>query len=100
MLKTTPHAFPLASQAARVALPLGVLDGNVQAQEVRAAVAQDVLPRPHRKPVVADGMHFISVTAAAKFFVQRDSYSNVSAMCKAIARKCNEDCWEGYYWAE
>jgi|SRR5690606_38487399 len=100
MRKIANTQFTLASQAGRVALLLGVLDGTVQEREVKAAVAADVEKRKHSKPVVAAGMWFPSVNAAARYLAREDKHIDVCNLAKTIARKCNADCWEGFYWSE
>lgn len=99
MHKVTHTQFKLASQAGRVALLLGVLDGTVGEPEIKDAIARDVEPRAYRKPVVAAGMWFPSVNSAARYLSLQEKHMEVQSLAKLIARKCNEDCWEGFYWS-
>ena len=100
MLKVSPKTFPLASSAMRLALIGGMLEGMVSAEEVKHHMVLDAEKRPHRKPVVAAGMWFPSVAAAARYLSTSDTHAEVSNLAKMISRKCNEDCWEGFYWSE
>jgi hypothetical protein len=97
------RSFPLTSQAGRVALLTGILAGVVGAQEILAAVADDVETRPRRKPVRAWDRRFPSITAAAEWARQEFRWSDprsVAAWRQQIARLCNQDCWPGFYWEE
>jgi hypothetical protein len=99
--KATPQVFALTSVAGRVALLCGITAGTVTQKEVEAAVVMDTEKRPHRKPVVAEGMYFKSVTDAAVCLTgARPTRREVMAEQKRIARLCNADNVEGYYWAE
>lgn len=97
--KSVPKAFPLTSAAARIALLVGITAGTVGRTEVEAAVLRDAEARPYRKPVVAGGIYFPSITEAANDW-SRPHWQSVGARQKEIARLCNADNVEGYYWAE
>lgn len=101
MLKATPKQFPLTQSAMRLALIGGMLEGMVSAEEAKHHMLLDIEKRPHRKPVVAWGQYFPSTTAAAQWAIKKrlDSGS-VDNVRQRIARKCNDDCWEGFYWSE
>lgn len=105
--------FPLTSQSGRMALLLGIRNGHVTMPELEAAILQDSLPRPHRKPVVAEGQRFASVTDAAHWLyrtrpelsarkpgVMAGQAAGIMRLQKRIARMATQDCWEGYYWSE
>ena len=100
--KIVPERFPLASQANRIALLTGVLCGYVSKDEIKAALTQDAKPRPHRKPVVAFGKFFISVSAAARWRMNQPGgkEKTENTWVKYISRRCEQDCWEGFYWSE
>jgi hypothetical protein len=108
MKKIVPTEFPLAQSANRVALLCGVVAGTVDRAEVEAAVINDTLPRPYKKAVCAEGQYYRSITEAARSRVlARNSRMNkeryrlaVQAEAKQIARMCDQDCWNGYYWTE
>lgn len=104
--------FPLARQAGRVALLLGVLDQTVTEKEIRAAVVNDTLPRPRTKPVVAAGRRYSSLKAAAEGLVARKHelamdamfrYGPTDRMLKAVERaisyRATKDDVRGFYWA-
>lgn len=107
-MKIVNNVFPLAISSNRIALLTGILSGTVGDREVEAAVLKDTEKRAHRKPVVAEGIYFESVTEAAKVLVTtrtgrmtKDTFFRaVQSEQKRIARKCTQDCWDGYYWAE
>ena len=98
-MKTTPITFPLASSANRIALLVGVLEGTVPAAQIKAEVEHDSLARPYRKPVVAEGIRFDSVTDAAKALTMSDDHRVVESRRQQIARWCNADNVDGYYWS-
>ena len=108
MNKVQNTVFPLASSIHRAALITSIVAGATGKDEAEAAVLHDLQPRRHKKPVVAEGIYFESVTAAAKALVARrvrkaskeTFFRIVQSEQKRIARMCTEDCWEGYYWAE
>lgn len=60
------------------------------------------------RPVVVENTRFASITDGARYLAGRKtSYANkklynraVASKIKAITRKCDQDCWDGYYWAE
>lgn len=107
-MKVVHNTFPLTQSANRIGLLCGVVAGTVENAEIEAAVINDTLPRPYRKPVVAEGRYYGSVTEAAKDIVtsrksrmSKDAFFRaVQSEQKRIARLCNDDCWNGYYWAE
>ncbi len=108
MKKALNITFPMASSAHRIAIVSGMLAGTVGRQEAMMNIAQDAVPRAHKKPVVAEGQRYDSVTDAAKFLVlvrggrssKEKFFRAVQSEQKRIARLCTQDCWEGYYWAE
>lgn len=100
MAKVAHKEFSLASTAGRVALLAGLTAGTVGRPEVEAAVLRDTEKRPYRKPVVAKGKRYSSVTEAAEaictgYATRRE----VMAMQKTIARYCNADNVSGFYWS-
>lgn len=107
-MKVSNTHYPLTSSANRIALLVGITAGTVKRPEVEAAVLKDSEKRAYRKPVVAEGIRFESVTDAAKSIVSNRSsrlnkynfFRAVQSEQKRIARMCNQDCWEGYYWSE
>ena len=108
MKKVQNLVFPLASSANRAELINGLMDGVIKHSEAQAALVLDLSPRPHKKPVVAEGTYFPSVTDAAKAIVAQRLknvskdifFKAVQSEQKRISRWCSQDCWEGYYWAE
>jgi hypothetical protein len=98
--KATPQHFSLNTVAGRVALLTGIVEGVVLQKEIMHAVIQDTEKRPYRKPVVAYGKRYPSVTAAALANSGAVGRKAVNAMQKNIARWCNEDCHVGFYWSE
>jgi hypothetical protein len=101
--KVVPQQFPLAQSAMRVALLAGILAGFVQDQEIKDAVLLDTEPRPHKKPVVAWGIRFDSIILAAEYAKRRFAYTEkrtLNGWRLRIAKMCNQDAWEGFYWAE
>lgn len=108
MKKVQNQVFPLASSTGRTALITGIVKGTVSTSETTNAIIHDLQPRRNKKPVVVNGAYFESVTAAAQAIVKaKDNYKNkdeymkrVQCEQKRIAYKCNQDCWEGYFWSE
>ena len=108
MKKALNITFPMASSAHRIAIVTGLLAGTVDREEAMVAVIQDAQGRAHKKPVVAEGVRYDSVTDAAKFLVlvrggrssKEQFFRAVQCEQKRIARLCTQDRWEGYYWAE
>jgi hypothetical protein len=112
MKKIQPCVFPLARQNERVALLLNVMDGTVTVDQVAKIIEQDVATRPVRKPVVAFERRFGSVTEAAHWAIRwkpdfgqsgrsvAGEHARLERVRKLIARKCNQDCWAGFYWSE
>lgn len=100
MAKVAHKEFSLNSVAGRVALLVGVTAGTVGQAEVEAAVLRDTEKRPYRKPVVAKGKRYNSVTEAAEAICRgHATRCEVMAMQKTIARYCNADNVKGYYWS-
>lgn len=106
-----PISFPLTKQADRVALLVGITAGTVTRPEVEAAVLHDTAKRPYRKPVVVEHMRFDSVTEAAHYLTARPHFvfssknpvtyaKRLDAYKHQIARYCNADNVDGYYWSE
>ena len=99
--KVSPQVFPLTTVAGRVGLLAGITAGTVTREEVEAAVLKDTEKRPYRKPVVAGGRRYDSISEAAEEIAGwKSHHSKVLAMQKTIARYCNADNVEGYYWSE
>jgi len=98
--KVTPKVFPLISTTGRVALLTGITAGTVTLAEVEHAVLRDLEARPYRKPVVARGQRYPSITAAAEALAGRfATHREIKAWQVTIANKCNADNVVGYYWA-
>lgn len=107
-----PKTLTLTKSANRVALLCGIAAGTVTNKELEAVVIQDTAPREYRKPVVAEGQFFLSVSDAARwmyknnagnrFFVKgnRTEYQVINSLQQRISRWCTADDVEGYYWAE
>lgn len=101
--KIQPAEFPLTQSSMRIALLTGILAGTATATEIRAAVEQDAQNRPYRKPVVAWGIRFDSIILAAEYAQRRFARTERRTLAgwrMRIARLCNQDIWEGFYWAE
>lgn len=104
--KTKPTVFPLTKQAGRIGLLAGIAAGTVTRAELEFTTLLDTEKRPYRKPVVADGIRYESVTDAAvsilgKTKSKRYSYAKrMDAMRHRIAAYCNADNVEGFYWSE
>ena len=99
--KVSPQVFPLTTVAGRVGLLAGITAGTVTREEVEAAVLKDTEKRPYRKPVVARGKRYDSVTEAADGICgSMAPRKRLMAMQKTIARYCNADNVEGFYWSE
>lgn len=105
--------FPLARQAARVALLLGILDQTVTNTEIRIWAEQDIQKRPRTKPVVAGGRRYGSVKAAAEGLKNRNHwlYQEIScryapgyeaqmmlALARAISYRASCDNVQGFFW--
>jgi cell division protein YceG involved in septum cleavage len=107
-MKATNIKFPMASSAHRIAIVSGLISGLVGRAEAMRTIEQDAGQRRHKKPVVAEGVQYDSVTDAAKFLVlvrpgrlsKEAFFRAVQNEQKRIARLCNQDQTEGYYWAE
>lgn len=98
--KVTPQVFPMNTVAGRTALLIGLTAGQVSRAEVEAAALLDNEKRPYRKPVVAQGRRYRSVTQAAEAICGATApRKRVLAMQKTIARYCNADNVAGYYWS-
>lgn len=106
--KVTPQQFKLTTQAGRMGLLLGISAGTVLRKELEVVALQDAEKRPYRKPVVVEDIRFDSVTEAAEYLLKQhmrrykviDVARKLDCYQHMIARKCNQDCWAGYYWAE
>jgi hypothetical protein len=99
--KVSPQVFALTTVAGRVGLLAGITAGTVTYEEVEASVLRDTEKRPYRKPVVAKGKRYSSVTRAAEGICgSMAPYKRLLAMQKTIARYCNADNVAGYYWSE
>lgn len=111
-LKVTPGTFPLTSSSMRIALLLGVEAGEVSSEEIRHHVLLDSEKKPRRKPVVAFGRRFDTITEAARWRISVTGrgvdvgkyggpvFGSVDNWRQWIARQANQDCWEGFYWCE
>lgn len=107
-MKSRNITFPLASSAYRIAVISGLIAGTVTRNEAMMNIVVDATQRRHKKPVVAEGVRYDSVSDAAKFLVLlRPGRSSKEAFFRAvqneqkrIARLCNQDRSEGYYWSE
>ena len=102
--KVKPAEFPLTNSSRRIALLTGVLAGTVGSRELKHHIALDAEPRPYKKPVVAWGKRYESISAAAAAAHTRFRWTGQdrteAAWQKYIARLCNADCWAGFYWSE
>lgn len=93
--------FKLSTQAGRIGLLCGLTAGTVTRDEVEAAVLQDTEKRPYRKPVVAYGRRYNSITEAAAANCSSTATLNQLKAEQAFIRKlCNADNVEGFYWSE
>ena len=103
--------FPLTKQANRIALLVGITAGTVLLKEVEAAVLHDTEPRTRCKPVVVEDIRFASIAAGAMYLLRKEprKFSNktlavstkrLDALQHQIARYCNADNVQGYYWSE
>lgn len=100
MSKVQYTQFKLSTITGRVGLLTGITAGTVTQEEVEQAVLVDTEKRPYRKPVVAYGRRFGSITAAAEFGCGRNaSLNELKAEQARIRKMCNEDCWAGFYWS-
>lgn len=106
-MKVIDTKFPLTHSANRVALVTGLIAGLVDKAEAQESILHDTMARKWKKPVVAEGTRFESVTAAAQHIVAQrrgklspnDHFRAVQSEVKRISRLCTQDCWEGYYWS-
>jgi hypothetical protein len=106
-MKVIDTKFPLTHSANRVALVTGLIAGLVSKAEAQDSIVHDTLARKWKKPVVAEGTRYESVTAAALSAVNargvklspQDHFKAVQSEVKRISRLCTQDCWEGYYWS-
>lgn len=96
------QVFPLKQRAARIALLSAILEGFSSPDEVRYNISIEAEPEPRRKPVVAWGRRYESVTAAAQWAQAQPGWArprSLSGWRAWIRRQCDEDCWEGFYWS-
>lgn len=99
--KVVYSPFKLNTQAGRVGLLTGITAGKVTREEVEAAVLQDTEKRPYRKPVVAYGRRYKSITAAAAANCRPNATLNeLKAEQAYIRNRCNADDAVGFYWAK
>lgn len=111
--KVSYEAFKLSTVAGRIGLLGGITAGTVDISELQHAMVADTEQRAYRKPVVVPGyngeVRFSSVRNAAKYLLTFGSKKKqagwiyalqLNAMEKRIARYCNADNMEGYYWSE
>ncbi len=110
MKKINPVSFPLSTQAGRVALLMGLVNGTVKKAELRAAIIQDTEKRPYCKPIVAEGKRFDSVIDAAHWLYRTtpashgtkhaDHHAVIARIRKRIAKWATADNVPGYFWTE
>jgi len=99
--KVVHDEFKLTTVAGRVGLLGGITAGTVGLAEVKAAMLQDTEKRPYRKPVVAYGKRYRSISEAAEDLCGWGaSYNDMAAMRAHIRSLCNEDKTVGFYWSE
>lgn len=97
--------FPLTCRDGRIALLVGITSGTVGDREVEAAVLNDIVKRPYRKPVVAADIYYDSAADAARAIIGRNvrgwnAHRRISNLARNISNWCTADNVEGYYWAE
>ena len=101
--KATPKVFPLTTVAGRIGLLGGLTAGTVTREEVEYNMLV-VVPRH-----TGGEVRFDSITDAAKYLVmcengitlnRYDYARKMDCMKHRIARYCNADNVEHYYWAE
>lgn len=102
---------PLTTHSGRVGFLSSVREltrSTAVREAIETAMVTEIEPRPYRKPVVAQGRRYESITAAARDIRIRD-YPGLSVADAAdqerrlrvnIGRWCREDNREGYYWSE
>ncbi len=101
--KVIHPTFNLSTVMGRVGLLCGITAGTVDRKEVEAAVLRDTEKRPYRKPVVAYGVRYESITAAAAerwHPWSQPTLSEQKAEQAYIRKLCNADNVEGFYWSE
>jgi len=113
MNKVKHSTFALSTSSNRIALLLGIHAGTVTAAELEQAVLMDTEARLQRKPVVAEGRRFDSVTDAAHWIyrvrpelrsvqagTQGGEHAAINRLIKRISRYATADNREGYFWTE
>lgn len=101
--KVVPKEFKLTTQAGRVGLLCGVIAKTVTDEELQHAIIADTEKRPYRKPVVAYGQRFNSITEAAEWALGGKQWSTLNELKAEQARirnMCNADNVVGFYWSE
>ena len=99
--KVVHTSFPLTTVAGRVALLTCVISGDVSNRALKEIVVHDTEKRPYRKPVVAAGKRYSSITEAAEGICGKMApRRRILAMQKMIANYCNADNVPHYYWSE
>lgn len=101
------EVFPLASHDARVTLLQTVRAGTCTVSTIDAAIKQDSKTRKYKKPIVAYGVRYASITDAAKALLlqrktrwDKDDYCNaLSNQKQRLTRLCNEGPVTGVYWS-
>lgn len=100
-MKVQHQNFLLRTTAGRVALLTGIAAGTVTQKEIEYNVLVDIEKRPYRKPVVAYGKRYPSVTAAAADSCYQGASLNTLKNEQAFIRNlCNKDDTVGFYWSE
>jgi len=103
MAKVAHKEFKLTTVAGRIGLLAGITAGTVDRKEVEHAMIADTEKRPYRKPVVAYGVRYDSITAAASDRWNKRALPTLNEQKteQAYIRKlCNADNVEGFYWSE
>ena len=105
--KVIHPTFNLSTVMGRTVFLTGVALGSIPTTYIQAVVKEDNYHRPYRKPVVAGGRRYSSIRAAAVSIlrvagsgVNLDYAKQLNALEKRIARLCNADNVEGFYWSE
>ena len=100
--------YPLAKSVNRVALLLNIHAGLITQEQLEEATVQDSVPRTRSKPIVAYGVRYESITAAARAMVmQRKTRWDKDDYCAALSnqkqrltRLCNAGTYTGVYWSK
>ena len=113
--KTAPHVLTLKTAYAEMVMAnasettLSAIKTAVTLAEAEFAPKQVAKrTRIAFRPVMVENTRFASITDGARYLAgRRSAYANkreytlaVQRNIKQITKKCNQDCWDGYYWAE